>query len=72
MIVVDVLIAIALVLAFGVTRLLFRRPWVVEASGPDEVAIRRLVVGWRASAAEVRRLGTDIELGRVGPSGPPT
>lgn len=65
-IVVDVLIAIALVIAIGVTRLLFRRPWVVEASGPNDVTIRRLVVGWRASAAEVHRLGTEIAAGSVG------
>ena len=45
--------------------------WVVEASGSNDVTIRRLVVGWRASEAEVHRLGTEIELGCVGSSVPP-
>lgn len=70
--VVDVLIAVALVVAVGLARVLLRRPWVVEARGPNEATIRRLVVGWRESAAEVERLGTDISLGIVRPQGPPT
>ena len=63
--VVDLLIAIGLVLIVGVTRVLFRRPWVVEAHGPDDLTVRRLVVGWRASGDEVQRLGTEITLGIV-------
>lgn len=71
MIVVDLLIALVLVVAIGVTRVLFRRPWVVEASGPNDMSIRRLVVGWRASAEEVNRIGAEIEAGAAGHSAPP-
>ncbi len=70
--IVDILILLVLALiAFGF-RVLFRRPWIVEAAHaepPVERALRWKVVGWRASAERCRELAQHLEAGILPPDG---
>jgi hypothetical protein len=56
---VDVLLLLLLALLAIPFRVLFRRPWLIDAHHPDGQALRWRVVGWREStrfAAEAREL----------------
>lgn len=57
--VVDLLVVVLLAAIGVAAKVLFRRPWVVEAVADDGTVVRRDVVGWRASGetrADVARL----------------
>ena len=61
---IDVVLVVLFGLGGALGRLLFRRPWTVEAvSGADRV--ERSAVGWRASSDAVGRLGDDLRHGRA-------
>jgi hypothetical protein len=60
-----VLIVLLTVLGIG-ARVVFRRPWTVEAVGPDEVRRTWRVVGWRASSQAVDDISNTLAHG-----GPP-
>ena len=65
--VVDVLVLLVLALAAIPLRVLFRRPWLVDAHHPDGRGLRWRVVGWRESgrfATEAREL---LDAGIVPP-----
>lgn len=47
----ELLLVLALALAGVVGRVLFRRPWIVDAVAPNGAHHEWSVVGWRASAA---------------------
>jgi hypothetical protein len=51
----ELLIVLVLALGGAASRVLFRRPWTVDAMGPDGSHHRWSVVGWRRSGA-VRQL----------------
>ena len=60
----DVLVILLLAVVGVVTRVLFRRPWTVEAvSGQDRV--ERQVVGWRRAGEEVALLAHAVEHGQM-------
>jgi xanthosine utilization system XapX-like protein len=64
------LLAVLLVGTVAVAaRVLFRRPWVVEAVSGDAVpqVLTWRVVGWRASAAKVDEVADQLEAG-LGPT----
>lgn len=62
----ELLLVLLLVVGGGVGRVLFRRPWTVDATGPDGEHHRWSVVGWRASGA-ARQVVADriLAAGRV-------
>jgi Flp pilus assembly protein TadB len=62
-IIVDALLAVIMLIAMAVFRVVFRRPWVIEAQAGDGPTIQRLVVGWRASSQEMERLRDEITVG---------
>ena len=47
----ELLLVLLLTLAGLIGRLLFRRPWTVDAVGPDGERVEWPVVGWRRSGA---------------------
>lgn len=63
----DLLFVIVLVALGVVARVVFRRPWRVEAEALDGAGPRRLVtwrvVGWRASGAHVEAVARHLEAG---------
>ena len=65
----PLLIDAVAILAFGVggavARVLFRRPWTVEAVSGDD-RIERQVVGWRRAGEEVALLAHAVEHGQGG------
>lgn len=66
--IVDILILLLLALLALIARVVFRRPWLVEAHrldvGDDEVELRRwAVVGWRASGERVDEIVQRLEAG---------
>ena len=61
--VVDVVVVIALVVGGIVVRVVFRRPWVIEAESADGRRYTRRVVGWRAACAELSSLAVQISTG---------
>jgi hypothetical protein len=68
----ELLVLVLLAVAGIVGRVLFRRPWTIDAVGPDGTYQRWGVVGWRASGAAQRfvaqtlvatgELPTDVEV----------
>jgi hypothetical protein len=65
--ILDLAIVLLVATVGIVARLLFRRPWIIEAVSDDGTTRAWRVVGWRASS----RMLTDIEQGlRIG-LGPP-
>jgi hypothetical protein len=61
--VVDVLVVLVLSLLGIVGRVVFRRPWLVEARSGEETREWR-VVGWRASRVHVDQVAADLQAGR--------
>jgi hypothetical protein len=68
--VVPLLVALVEVLVLGLlaaiaigARILFRRPWTVEAVADDGALRTRRIVGWRASGEHERRFADEIRLG---------
>ena len=71
----DLVLIILLALLGTVARVVFRRPWTIEAR-PDGsgLGIEWRVVGWRASRAFIREVERRLESGEALPStssGPP-
>ncbi|HET9770367.1 MAG TPA: hypothetical protein VFS16_05720 [Acidimicrobiia bacterium] len=69
--IVDLLFLLALALLGALARILFRRPWIVEARADDATTLRWRVTGWRAShercvqVAQQLQAGTDPDPGIV-------
>lgn len=61
--IVDVLILVVLAFLAATGRVLFRRPWIVEAVSDDGTVQRFRVVGWRASKERCRQLGQRLMAG---------
>jgi hypothetical protein len=68
--VVDFVLALALVLAAVVARTLLGRPWLIDAEEGDGAHVTRAAVGWRGSAQAIQGLRAEIALGAVEPRGP--
>jgi hypothetical protein len=66
---VDVLVAIVLAALGIVARILFRRPWVVEARSSAGERHRWRVVGWRASREHVASVANALAHGNPLPPG---
>jgi hypothetical protein len=64
---VEVLLLLLLGMLVLAARVVFRRPWTVEAARDDEVLTWQ-VVGWKASGAQVRRVSALLSDG-VRPEG---
>lgn len=65
----DVLLVALLTVLGVVGRVVFRRPWVVEATGPDELRRTWRVVGWRASREAVDFVADALAHGHPPPPG---
>ena len=64
------LLLLALLTALGIAaRIVFRRPWIVEADGPTGHRVRWRVVGWRASGATVDAAAEALAHGAAVPPG---
>lgn len=63
-VVVDVLVVAALVLGGGVARMLFRRPWTVEAVADSGERFTRQVVGWGASGRARDEIAAGLRHGQ--------
>lgn len=64
------LVFVLLVAVLGLAgRVIFRRPWTVEATAPDGRRRELRVVGWRRAGEAVADLAGDISHGRL-PAGP--
>jgi hypothetical protein len=62
------IVLILLLTALGIgARVVFRRPWIVEAVGPDEVRRTWRVVGWRASREAVDDIADALAHGQPPP-----
>ena len=59
----DVVLVLLLAIAGLVARVVFRRPWLVEATG-GEARLSRAVVGWRASSRMVDAWAEELRHGR--------
>jgi hypothetical protein len=67
--IVDVVVvALLTLLAIG-ARVVFRRPWAVEAVGPDGAGHTWRVVGWQASGDAVDAVANALEHGNPLPTG---
>lgn len=61
----DIALILLVAAAGVVARVLFRRPWVVEAHEEGRVGERRewLVIGWRASGRVIEEVAVALESG---------
>jgi hypothetical protein len=66
---IDVVVILVLTGLGLVTRVLFRRPWVVEATGGDQIRRTWRVVGWRASHEAVDDVADALAHGHPPPPG---
>jgi hypothetical protein len=64
---VEVLVLVLLALVAIGARILFRRPWTVEAVASDETILEWRIVGWRASAEHARTVAGLIAAGMEPP-----
>jgi len=62
---VDLIVVLLVALVGVAGRVLFRRPWTVEATAPDGRRHERRVVGWRRSSAAANELAADIAHNRL-------
>ena len=69
--VVDVVLVILPVVGGAIARLLFRRPWTIEASSSTGDRIVRHAVGWRGSGEARDDLANEITHGRGQVGSPP-
>lgn len=65
----DVLVIVLLTAVGIVARVLFRRPWLVEATGGDQMRRTWRVVGWRASREAVDDIADTLAHGHAPPPG---
>jgi hypothetical protein len=68
--IVDLAVLLVLAALGIVGRLLFRRPWTIEAVGSDDTRLTWHAVGWRASAARRDEIATALAAGVVPPPDP--
>lgn len=66
---VDVVILVVLTLLGIVARVLFRRPWVIEATTPARPRHTWRVIGWRASGEAVDDIADALAHGHPPPAG---
>ncbi|MDY7100741.1 MAG: hypothetical protein S0880_06095 [Actinomycetota bacterium] len=69
LIIVDLLVVALLVVVGFVARILFRRPWTVEATADDGTRIRWRIKGWGASGDWRDDVARRLSLGEVPPGG---
>ncbi len=62
---VDVVLVVVLVLGGVVARVLFRRPWTVEAVDGASARVTRRVVGWGASGRTRDEMAAELAHGRI-------
>lgn len=65
----DVVVVVLLTLLGVMARVVFRRPWQVEAVGPDRVRHTWRVAGWRASGEAVDDIAGRLGHGQPLPAG---
>ncbi len=65
----DVVVVVLLTVLGIVARVLFRRPWVVEATSGDEMRRTWRIVGWRASHEAVDSIAGTLAHGHPPPPG---
>ena len=63
--IVDLVVVVVVVVGGALARLLFRRPWTVEACSDGGDRVVRHAVGWRGSGEAVDELATEITHGRA-------
>ena len=68
-VVVDLLLLVLLTGLGLVARVVFRRPWVVEALGPDDLRLTWRIVGWRTSGEAVDFIADALAHGAPPPPG---
>lgn len=68
----DVLLVIVLTIVGIVGRVLFRRPWVIEAREGDHTPLTWNVKGWRASSRRLEEIERSLSHGIVPPADGPT
>lgn len=61
--VVDVLLLLLLTVVGATARVLFRRPWTIEAAADDGTTRQWRVVGWRASGERCGHIGQRLQVG---------
>ncbi|MBA2438871.1 MAG: hypothetical protein H0V52_11070 [Acidimicrobiia bacterium] len=64
---VDLMVVVALVVGGVVARVLFRRPWTVQASDGAGSQVIRRVVGWAASGRMRDEMAAELARGHVPP-----
>jgi hypothetical protein len=64
----ELVLLLAVVVGAIVGRVLFRRPWVIEAAGPMDEVHHWEVVGWRASGDHARLVAQQLRDGLPLPS----
>ncbi|HKY14491.1 MAG TPA: hypothetical protein VJM33_06165 [Microthrixaceae bacterium] len=62
---VEVVGLIVLLIGGVVARVVFRRPWLVDAHGPDGLHLTWPVVGWRASGRRRDEIVAELEAGAI-------
>lgn len=70
-VIVDLVILLLLALLGIVARVVFRRPWVLEAASSDGRRHQWRVVGWRRSGEQCRHIAQMLAAGIVPPPDPP-
>jgi hypothetical protein len=63
LLVLDVVVVVVLLIVGIVSRVLFRRPWIVEATGPGGTRVGTDVVGWRAALRSRDEIADRLRLG---------
>lgn len=62
------LVVVLLVTGLGLAgRIVFRRPWAIDAFGPDRAHLRWKVVGWRASRERATEIAELLAAGTTPP-----
>ena len=63
LLVLDVVVVVVLVIVGAVSRVLFRRPWIVQATGEPGGRVSAEVVGWRAALRTRDEMAEKLRLG---------
>ncbi len=64
---VEVLLGLVVVLLGVVAKVVFRRPWAIDAFGADGTHLRWKEVGWRATTRKVDEVVTALQQDRLAP-----
>ena len=60
---VDLVVVLGAAVSGVVARVVFRRPWTVEARSETGEILEARVVGWRKAGATVKQIARNIEFG---------